>query len=125
MHNQPYVGRIALCKRKKLLKSGEIRDFYGTMNVQSDVLHLYFVCCSHLAQPTSKTANTRSVAPLAPLLRHCTRSKAKSLEQSDVCPNPCCEEYHILYESYFQTVCLLMPCSSNCICMMYYSTNSS
>ena len=29
MHNQPYVGRIALCKRKKLLKSGEIRHFYG------------------------------------------------------------------------------------------------
>ena len=30
MHNQPYVGRIALCTRKKLLKSGEIRHFYGT-----------------------------------------------------------------------------------------------
>ena len=31
MHNQPYVGRIALCTRKKLLKlkSGEIRHFYG------------------------------------------------------------------------------------------------
>ena len=29
MHNQPYVGRIALCTRKRLLKSGEIRDFYG------------------------------------------------------------------------------------------------
>ena len=31
MHNQPHVGRIALCTttRKKLLKSGEIRDFYG------------------------------------------------------------------------------------------------
>ena len=31
MHNQPYIGRIALCTRKKLLKSGEIRDFYGTL----------------------------------------------------------------------------------------------
>ena len=29
MHNQPYVGRVALCTRKKLLKSGEIRHFYG------------------------------------------------------------------------------------------------
>ena len=29
MHNKPYVGRIALCTRKKLLKSGEIRHFYG------------------------------------------------------------------------------------------------
>ena len=29
MHNQPYVGCIALCTRKKLLKSGEIRHFYG------------------------------------------------------------------------------------------------
>ena len=29
MHNQPYVGRIALGTRKKLLKSGEIRHFYG------------------------------------------------------------------------------------------------
>ena len=29
MHNQPYVGRIAVCTRKKLLKSGEIRHFYG------------------------------------------------------------------------------------------------
>ena len=29
MHNQPYVGRIALCTRKKLIKSGEIRHFYG------------------------------------------------------------------------------------------------
>ena len=33
MHNQPYVGRITLCTRKKLLKSGEIRDFYGTVLV--------------------------------------------------------------------------------------------
>ena len=31
MHNQPYVGHIALCTRKKLLKSGEIRDFYGNL----------------------------------------------------------------------------------------------
>ena len=31
MHKQPYVGRIALCTRKKLLKSGEIRHFYGTI----------------------------------------------------------------------------------------------
>ena len=32
MHYQPYVGRIALalCTRKKLLKSGEIRHFYGS-----------------------------------------------------------------------------------------------
>ena len=30
MHNQPYAGRIALGTRKKLLKSGEIRHFYGT-----------------------------------------------------------------------------------------------
>ena len=29
MHNQSYVGCIALCTRKKLLKSGEIRGFYG------------------------------------------------------------------------------------------------
>ena len=29
MHNQPYLCRIALCTRKKLLKSGEIRHFYG------------------------------------------------------------------------------------------------
>ena len=29
MHNQPYVGRRALGTRKKLLKSGEIRHFYG------------------------------------------------------------------------------------------------
>ena len=29
MNNQPYVGRIALCTRKKLLKSGEIRAFYS------------------------------------------------------------------------------------------------
>ena len=29
MHNQSYVGRIALCTRKKLLKSGEIRHIYG------------------------------------------------------------------------------------------------
>ena len=29
MHNQPYVGRITLCTRKKLLKSGEIKAFYG------------------------------------------------------------------------------------------------
>ena len=29
MHNQPYVGRIALGTRKKLLKSGEIRNFYS------------------------------------------------------------------------------------------------
>ena len=34
MHNQPYVnvGCIALCTRKKLLKSGAIRDFYGNSN---------------------------------------------------------------------------------------------
>ena len=29
MHNQLYVGPIALCTRKKLLKSGEIRYSYG------------------------------------------------------------------------------------------------
>ena len=29
MHKQPYLGRIALCKRKKSLKSDEIRAFYG------------------------------------------------------------------------------------------------
>ena len=33
MHNQPYVGRIALCTRKKLLKSGEIRHFYGMSRI--------------------------------------------------------------------------------------------
>ena len=41
MHNQPYVGRITLCTRKKLLKGdeirrnkakgGEIRHFYGSI----------------------------------------------------------------------------------------------
>ena len=35
MHNQPYVGRVSLCARKKLLKSGEIRDFYGIWSVTS------------------------------------------------------------------------------------------
>ena len=30
MHNQPYVGRIADCTRKKTAKNGEIRHFYGT-----------------------------------------------------------------------------------------------
>ena len=41
MHNQPYVGRIALCKRKKLLKSGEIRDFYGMQFYEEiDNLHI-------------------------------------------------------------------------------------
>ena len=29
MHNQPYVGRIAHLYKENLLKSGEIRDFYG------------------------------------------------------------------------------------------------
>ena len=29
MHKQPYLGRIALCIRKKTLQSGEIRAFYG------------------------------------------------------------------------------------------------
>ena len=29
MHNQPYVGRIAFCRRKKMLKSGETRAFYS------------------------------------------------------------------------------------------------
>ena len=32
MHNQHYVGRIALCTRKKMLKSGEIRHFYGIVS---------------------------------------------------------------------------------------------
>ena len=36
MHNKPYVGRIALCTRKKLLKSGEIRHFYGTRGLRGD-----------------------------------------------------------------------------------------
>ena len=30
MSKQPYLGRIALCIRKKPLKSGEIRAFYGS-----------------------------------------------------------------------------------------------
>ena len=41
--HQPYVGRIALCTRKKLLKSGEIRDFYGT----SQFLLLFLQFCYH------------------------------------------------------------------------------
>ena len=31
MHKQPYLGRIALCIRKKPLESGEIRAFHGTL----------------------------------------------------------------------------------------------
>ena len=34
MHNQPCVGRIALCEKKKLLKSGEIRNFRGINRFQ-------------------------------------------------------------------------------------------
>ena len=42
MHNQPYVGRITLHTRKKLLKSGEIRHFYGNQQIFRKNLHRMF-----------------------------------------------------------------------------------
>ena len=42
MHNQPYVGRITLRTRKKLLKSGEIRHFYGNQQIFRKNLHRMF-----------------------------------------------------------------------------------
>ena len=49
MHNQPYVGRIALCTRKKLLKNGEIRHFYVTVyNVHSThCLYVHYTLSVH------------------------------------------------------------------------------
>ena len=49
MPNQPYVGRIALSTRKKLLKSGEIRHFYGTVyNVHSThCLYVHYTLSVH------------------------------------------------------------------------------
>ena len=61
MHNQPYVGRIALCTRKKLLKSVEIRDFYSSpcINImmtkwQGDLITCALVigmCAAHWERP--------------------------------------------------------------------------
>ena len=31
MHEQPYIGYIALCTRKKTIKSGEIGVFYDAI----------------------------------------------------------------------------------------------
>ena len=39
MHKQPYLGRIALCIRKKTSKSGEIWAFYGMLCSCSTVVY--------------------------------------------------------------------------------------
>ena len=49
MDNKPYVGRIALGARKKLLKSSEIRHFYGIVvqGMRLTLLHVTITRNSH------------------------------------------------------------------------------
>ena len=59
MHTQAYVGRIALCTRKKLLKSGKIRDFYGNNSPRYITYPIFdahlHTCHSQRAQEQPKT----------------------------------------------------------------------
>ena len=56
MPNQPYVGCIALCTRKKLVKSGEIRDFSLDL-----LLALNLLYCSILRMYSRNPLSSSSV----------------------------------------------------------------
>ena len=63
MHNQPYAGRIALGTRNKLLKSGEIRHFYGTYTVHFTLYTLHCTvyilhCTLYIVQCTMYTVHS-------------------------------------------------------------------